>query len=231
MDKKAQLLQALAGLAPEAPVQVWQAVVKKVDGVNCTVDLINTDLKDVPDVSLRADDEATEGTLVVPRVGSLIYVGAVDNAMDSLFVVHVSEVDQVQVTIGKVALNIDKTGVTATSDKVKVTISDKEVTAVNDKVQVSVTNSQVSAVNDKVSMNLSTSSAKLAQDQTTVELSGGKVSVKNSGGSLKGLFDDLTTLLQSFQVTCAAPGSPSAPFPASVAMVAQLKTKVNLLLS
>ncbi len=223
-------MKAIAGLTPEAPIQVWQAMVKKVDGVNCTVDLINTDLKDVPDVSLRADDEATEGTLVVPRVGSLIYVGAVDNAMDSLFVVHVSEVDQVQVAIGKVALNIDKTGVTATSDKISVAITDK-VTITADKLTAVVSDSAITATADKVSLNLSTSSAKLAQDQTVVELTGGKVSVKNAGASLKGLFDDLTSLLQSFQVTCASPGAPSAPFPASVAQVAQLKVKANLLLS
>lgn len=165
MDKKAQLLSTWAKLAPEAPIQVWQAVVKKVDGVNCTVDLINTDLKDVPDVSLRADDEATEGTLIVPRVGSLIYVGAVDNAMDSLFVVHVSEVDQVQAVIGKVSVNIDKTGVTATSDKMSVAITDK-VTITADKLTAVVSDSAITATADKVSLSLSTSSAKLAQDQT-----------------------------------------------------------------
>ncbi|GAB2586636.1 hypothetical protein [Spirosoma areae] len=198
MDKRAQLLAAFKGLQSDSPVQVWPAIVKSIQGNDCTVDILGTDLTDVSEVNLRADDEAKEGVLIVPRVGSFVYVAAVENAMDNLFVCLVSEVDRVEVKIDKAVVIVDKDQVKAVRDKCELTLSDK---------------------------------ATLKQDQTVVELANGKVKISNAGFSLKGLFDDLTSLLQTFQVTCAAPGAPSAPFPASVTQVTQLATKVNQLLA
>lgn len=199
MDRRAKLLGALKGLQDEPPIQVWPALVKSVQGTTCTVDVLNTDLTDIDQVNLRADDEATEGVLITPRVGSLVYVAALENAMDNLFVCLVSEVDSLQATIGKTTITADKDQVKAVRDKVELTLSDK---------------------------------ATLKQDQTVIELASGKVSVKNSGVSLKGLFDDLTSLLQNFQVICSQPGTPSASvFPSTITAITQLKTKVSQLLS
>lgn len=198
MDGIERIRAGLRGLV-EVPVQVYVAVVKSIEGSNCTVDIASHDLYDVGEVNLRADDEATEGVLVVPRVGSVVYVAAVDNAVDKLFVCQVAEVDRVEVVIGQTKAVIDKGGLTAQ--------------------------------NSKTSLTLTSSTASLKQDSTTVELTGGKVAIKNVGTSLKGLFDDLTTLLQTFTVTCAAPGAPSAPFPATVAQVNTLKARVATLLS
>ncbi|WP_080058983.1 hypothetical protein [Spirosoma aerolatum] len=198
MDRNAKFIAALKRLQGVAPIQVWPATVKSIQGTNCTVDILNTDLIDVDEVNLRADDEATEGVLIVPRVGSLVYVGAVENAVDNLFVCQVSEVDRVEVKIGNSLVTIDKDQVKAVRDKCELTLSDK---------------------------------ATLKQDQTTIELSSGKVKINNSATSLKSVLDDLTSLLQNFTVTCAAPGSPSAPFPATITQVTQLSTKINQLLS
>lgn len=198
MDKRAELHDALRRFMPPAPVQVWQAVVKSIQGNNCTVDLVGTDLVDVPDVNLRANDEASEGVLLVPRVGSVVYVAAVENAVDNLFVCLVSEVDRVEVKIDKSVVTIDKDQVKAVRDKCEMVLTDKAI---------------------------------LKQDQTVVELSSGKVKISNAGVNLKALFTDMTALLKTFQVICASPGAPSASvFPATLASITQLETKVSQLL-
>lgn len=214
MNKATQINDLLNRRFDKSPVQVWPAIVKKVEGLTCSVDLLGTELVDVPGVNLRADEESEEGVLLVPRVGSLVYVSAVENAVDNLFVCFVSEVDRVEVVIENTKATISKAGVVVERGKLSVSVADV-----------------VEAKNDQISLTLSTNAATLKQGGATVELKGEKVSIKNGGASLKALFDDLATLLQAFQVTCAAPGSPSAPFPASVAQVVQLKTKANLLLS
>ena len=215
MDKKAEVIQAFRGLMPTAPVQVWPAIVKAVDGTNCTVDIVGTDLVGISDVNLRADDSATEGVLLIPRVGSVVYVGAVENALDNLFVCLVSEVDRVELQIEDMALKVDKLHLEAVIKKMKIT-ADKDL---------------IYAVRDKCELTLS-DVATLKQDQTEVTLSGNKVSVKNSGTNLKSLFTDLTTLLKTFTVVCAGPGAPSASvLPTTLTSITQLETKVNQLLA
>ncbi len=70
----------------------------------------------------------------------------------------------------------------------------------------------------------------ITQGQTNVELSGGKVSIKNDQTSLKGLFDDLSTLIQNLKVVTAQ-GPSTALFPDTLAALTQFKTKYPLLLS
>lgn len=214
MNKSAQINAHLNRRFDKSPVQVWPAIVKKVDGLTCSVDLLGTQLVDVEGVRLRANDEVEEGVLLIPRVGSLVYVSVVENALDNLFVCFVSEVDRVEVVIEDTKATFSKDGVVVERGKLSVSVTDV-----------------VEAKNDQAVLTLASDSATLKQGQSVVELKGEKVSIKNSGTSLKALFDDLATLLQAFQVTCAAPGAPSAPFPTSVAQVVQLKTKANLLLS
>ncbi len=197
MDNRAKLLKALDERQPVSPVQVWPALVRSVEGNSCTVDIVGTDLAGVAGVNLRADEDAAEGVLLVPRVGSFVYVAAVENALDNLFVCLVSEVDRVEVVIGKASARVDKDSVKAVFDQCQLVLSDRVV---------------------------------LKQGQTVVELAGGKVGVKNAGTSLKALFDDLTQLLQAFQVVTAQ-GPSTVVFPATLASIAALKTKVNLLLT
>ncbi len=131
MDKVAQVHQAFKSLMPPAPTQVWQAVVKSIQGANCTVDIVGTDLVDVPEVNLRANDEATEGVLFVPRVGSLVYVGAVENALDNLFVCLVSEVDRVEAKIDGVTLVLDKDGATMKQAQAEISLKQGKVSVKN----------------------------------------------------------------------------------------------------
>ena len=106
----------------------------------------------------------------------------------------------------------------------------EKVTVIIEDTAVSVSADGISAKRSGISLELTDSAAKLVQDQASVVLESGKISIKNGATNLKSLFDDLTSLLQQFQVTCAAPGSPSVPFPASVAQVVQLQTKVATIL-
>lgn len=76
---------------------------------------------------------------------------------------------------------------------------------------------------------IASSSVSLKQSQIEVNLAGGKVEVKNAGASLNDLFADLITLLNSFSVLTST--GPSAGLnPATTTLLAQLQTKVNLLL-
>lgn len=69
----------------------------------------------------------------------------------------------------------------------------------------------------------------LSQGQTNVTLKNGKVEISNQGASLKDLFADLITLLNSFSVITSV--GPSAGLnPATITLLIQLQTKVNLLL-
>lgn len=88
----------------------------------------------------------------------------------------------------------------------------------------------VSLVNKNSSVILDSNKATLTQGNTVVELSGGKVSVKNDQTSLKGLFDDLSTLIQNLKVITAQ-GPSTALFPDTLAALTQFKTKYPLLLS
>jgi hypothetical protein len=199
MEKRNQINALLNARFDKAPIQVWPALVKSVQGTSCTIDFINTDLVDVEGVNLRADEDATEGVLLVPRVGSLVLVGVVENEISNLYVCQVSEVDQVKAVIGNTTLTASKDGVTASRDQVSLSLTDK---------------------------------ATLKQGQTVIEAASGKVSVKNATVDLKGIFDDLATMLQSFQVICSNPGAPSASvFPATLTLITQFKTKVSQLLA
>ncbi|WP_080058289.1 hypothetical protein [Spirosoma aerolatum] len=119
----AEIRESIRNLAPDVPIQVWPAIVKSIQGTNCTVDILGTDLEDVTDVNLRADDEATEGVLLIPRVGSFVYVGAVNNSVDSLYVCMVSEVDSVQVKMGNTVVTVDQDQVHAVRDSCELLLS------------------------------------------------------------------------------------------------------------
>jgi hypothetical protein len=89
-------------------MQVRPALVKSVQGTTCTVSLVGAGLADVAGINLRADEDAGEGLLFAPRVGSLVYVAALENAdTDDLFVVACSEVDRLEARIGDVQLRLD----------------------------------------------------------------------------------------------------------------------------
>ncbi|RIV21399.1 hypothetical protein DYU11_18510 [Fibrisoma montanum] len=203
------------------------------EGLTCTVNLLNTGLQGdaaIPGVNLRANDEAKEGVLLVPRKDSVVFVAAVENDMNNMFVVFVSEVDKVECIIDKMKVSVDKDVLKAEREKVSLQL-DTKLTAANDKVSLVLEPSKLTAANDgKVTMTLEASKATMKQEAAVIELSAGKISIKNGSTSLKQVLDQLLTTLIGFKVICAAPGSPSAPFPADVTAFTNLKATLNNLL-
>lgn len=105
-------------------------------------------------------------------------------------------------------------------DALKFTVGNTTIEADKDTVTLKNAQSEVSIISNAVA---------IKQGQTEVVLSGEKVDIKNAGGSLKTLFSDLVTLLNSFSVITST--GPSAGLnPTTTALLTQLQTKVNLLL-
>lgn len=71
----------------------------------------------------------------------------------------------------------------------------------------------------------------LIQGQTEITIKGGKVTIKNAAIGMKDVFGDLFTLLNSFSVVSALPGSPTAGLnPATALLLNQWQAKFNQLL-
>lgn len=135
MNKHAAINDLLNRRFDKSPVQVWRALVKSIEGNTCTVDVLGVDLVDVPGVGLLADDEA-EGMRLVPRVGSLVYVSALENSLDRLFVCAYSEVDSLTVTIGKATLQLTADAATLSQGRVVVSLEGGKASVYNDSVSL-----------------------------------------------------------------------------------------------
>jgi hypothetical protein len=98
------------------------------------------------------------------------------------------------------------------------------------KTKITFDKSSVVIANNKSTVTLTDSKAVLNQGDTSLELANKKVKVTNGTVSLKTLFDDLTTLLNTLIVITPA-GPSTALGPNSITAVASLKTKVSQLLS
>lgn len=118
---------AVRGMAPKSTAQVQAGIVKSVTGQTCTIELLSTEFEQVETVSLRADEDASEGVLLIPRIGSLVYVAKVDDAIDHLFVCHVSEVERVEAQIGKTRLSLDAGRVHLEQNEATLTLSGNRV--------------------------------------------------------------------------------------------------------
>ena len=147
MSKTADINRLLNARFDKSAVQVWPAVVKSVEGLTCTVDIKGTELVDVPGVQLRADEEATEGVLFTPRVGSFVYVALVENSLDNLFVCLFSEVDRINMVIDKTTLTIDKKGVTGMVDQVGVQVTKDAATLIQAQTILELKGGKVSVKN------------------------------------------------------------------------------------
>lgn len=96
-------------------------------------------------------------------------------------------------------------------------------------VEISADANTVTVKNSESEVTIESNSVLLKQNQTQVKLSGGKVEIKNAGTSLSTLFSDLISLLNSFSVITST--GPSVGLnPATITLLTQLTTKVNLLL-
>lgn len=106
-------------------------------------------------------------------------------------------------------------------DVAEVVIGELLVTMEDGRLLAKAQNCEVEVQTDKVT---------IRQAGTTIELQGGRVKISNGTVSLKDLFSDLTTLLNTFIVLTPA-GPSTALGPNSVVALAQLSVKFNQLLS
>lgn len=86
------------------------------------------------------------------------------------------------------------------------------------------------ALSKYCTLNISDNALLIEQSDMKIQLQGGQVSITNGAVSLKDLFSDLTTLLNTFIVLTPA-GPSTALGPNSIAALTQLTAKVNQLLS
>lgn len=96
------------------------------------------------------------------------------------------------------------------------------------KVDVTFGTDSVAIKNDKANILVDAAKVTLVSNQTTIVMDD-KVEIKNAGASLKDLFSELITLLNSFSVLTSV--GPSAGLnPATMTLLTQLQVKTNLLL-
>jgi hypothetical protein len=95
--------------------------------------------------------------------------------------------------------------------------------------QIELDKSACSLIQGKSKVLLDKNKAVLSQSDTTVELQGQKVSITNGTLTLKGLFDELATVINSLIVL--TPSGPSTGLsPTSITAITSFKTKVAQLL-
>ncbi len=98
------------------------------------------------------------------------------------------------------------------------------------KTQIKANKDKVGIVQDQTGIELSGGQVKIKSSSTTIELTDGKIKVSNDSTSLKGLFDDLSSLIQNLKVVTAQ-GPSTALTPDTLAALTQFKAKYPLLLS
>lgn len=99
-----------------------------------------------------------------------------------------------------------------------------------DKTKISAKKDAVGIVQDETAIQLTGGQVKIKSSSTTIELTGSKVKIANESTSLKGLFDDLSTLIQNLKVVTAQ-GPSTALFPDTLAALTQFKAKYPQLLA
>lgn len=112
MDIYGKIADKLKNIAGQGLVQqsmLFVAVVKKIEGSTCVVEL---DELAISDVRLRAVvNNEKEQLLVVPKLGSYVRILAASNDMRDLSVIAYSEIDSVNITIDNTIVDVTKDGV------------------------------------------------------------------------------------------------------------------------
>lgn len=101
-----QIIEAIEAVVKKnIKTQVVVGEVISVDESNMTCDVDLQTMPDMLDVRLRAVIDASEkGILVVPKKGSHVLVGLIDNRKESAFVCGYSEVDKVRILCDEIEL-------------------------------------------------------------------------------------------------------------------------------
>lgn len=103
--------EILSDVKNGGPVQVSVAKVDSVNKSDSTCDLVIEGRPDRPETRLRAViDNSLTGVIVLPKKGSYVLAGIVENRPESSFVCGYSEVDEVYVNIPQSEFRINKNG-------------------------------------------------------------------------------------------------------------------------
>lgn len=133
------------------PVQVYPAEVVAVNSQTCTVRLLASGLE-VEDVRLWADVDATDIARFVPRIGSTVLVGCVENDVANLYVAQFAEVDGFDLTIGKMRVSVDESRVLVMADKNAVSVDERTVEIQQAGTKIELQGGKVSITNGAVSL-------------------------------------------------------------------------------
>lgn len=125
MKKGQAFVQALGSLTARPGAQVFAATVLSIEGSTCTVRALESDVE-MDDVRLKAtsnDDE--QALLIVPKAGSLVLVGMVNDDATDLYLVRCDAIDKLALQIGNVKVFVTGETVSVTRGPVEVTIGEK----------------------------------------------------------------------------------------------------------
>lgn len=148
MNKQRELLDKI--LNPRPVVQVWQAEVLSANTTACEVKILATGVTDT--ALLCADSEAERVWVAVPKVGSVVLVGAIQNEVSDLYVVQISEVERVCFKLDKVSGLWDKNGFVFLNDQSKVEVKSNGVTVDVGQTSVELSGGKVSIKNAGVDL-------------------------------------------------------------------------------
>ncbi|MDE5575476.1 MAG: hypothetical protein K2I87_07175 [Bacteroidales bacterium] len=136
------------------PMQVFPAVVKKVDEKLRTCTVCVNDNVDIEDVRLYAVvDDSLKGFCLIPAKDSMVLVGRIANS-NELFVCSFSEVDKVLGTIGdKMEIAIDEESLSYKCDKTEIEVKSAELTAKIDGVELEVKGNKIKVKAEEIAFN------------------------------------------------------------------------------
>lgn len=183
------------------PMQVFPAVVKKVDEKLRTCQVRVNDNVDFVDVRLYAVvDDSLKGLCLIPAVDSTVLVGRIANS-NELFVCSFSVVDKVLGTIGdKVEFAADKESLLYKVDKTEIAVKSAELTAKIDGVELEVKENKVKVKADEIAFNGGEK--------------GGLINIVDLTGKINGLvdaFNNHTHTIKSISVPAKGLASPAGP--------------------
>ncbi len=165
------------------PMQVFPAVVKKVDEKLRTCQVRVNDNVDFVDVRLYAVvDDSLKGLCLIPSVDSTVLVGRIANS-NELFVCSFSVVDKVLGTIGdKVEFAADKESLHYKVDKTDMTVKSNDIQVKTEEVTFTVSKNNVTVDANEIKFNGGKNAglAKVAEIQKNLDSLKNYVEVMNT---------------------------------------------------
>jgi hypothetical protein len=104
-DLKRELGNFAGVRGPKAIVPAWVTAVND-DG---TIAVEFADKSTIPDVQLKSVVATGNEVLLIPKVGSMVHIGSIENSKDYV-VVSVSEITEMRMTIDNVSYNVTADG-------------------------------------------------------------------------------------------------------------------------